>query len=128
MNGKIYCFQYDITDNHAYRQEYEYRQNKGSRFIYLDLSDELDDNDVSFCKTDVEKDQAIDVAIIDGHKIIYLYTFIDDINRALEVMSKRIEIEFADIQRKYEQFIKIREEFNKTKACIKEKYPDGKRY
>lgn len=130
MEGKIYCFQYDITNNLAFRQEYDYYSiNNDSEYVYFELED---DRTICLNRVDVEVDNEIDVVNIEGRKVIWLYTFIDDINRALDVLYRKIESEREKVkaeieakQRNYATLSDILVTFEEKKNTIKEKYPNG---
>lgn len=130
MEGKIYCFQYDITNNLIFRKEYDYYSiNNDSEYVYFELED---DRTICLNRVDVEVDNEIDVVNIEGRKVIWLYTFIDDINRALDVLYRKIESEREKLQaeieakqRNYATLSDILVIFEQKKNTIKEKYPNG---
>lgn len=130
MEGKIYCFQYDITNNVAVRQEYDYYSVKNiPEDVYFELKD---GRTVCLNRVDVEVDNTIEAVNIEGRKVIWLYTFVDDINRALDVLYRKIESEREKVkaeieakQRNYATFSDILVTFEQKKNIIKEKYPKG---
>lgn len=113
-NKTLYCFVYDTKENKCYTDHYEADELNGDYFIH-------DDND--------------ETILVQGYKIdkpqtyagdIYLYTFVNDANRATEVTEKYIK-DIVDAA--YDEFAKAKDILRRViikRGEVKEKFPDGK--
>lgn len=109
----LYCFVYDTKENKCYTDHYEASELNGDYFIH-------DDND--------------ETILVQGYKIdkpqtyagdIYLYTFINDANRAMELTEKYVK-DIVDAA--YNELAKAKDILKRViiKRCeVKEKFPDG---
>lgn len=117
--NKLYCFQYDTTGNKAYRQEFDAEEYNGDYFIRDDSDETIF---IGGCDIDVA-----DVAKVHGNNIIYLYTMVDDVNRALGLISKAFEDSINEKKKQLEKLETIYVAFSCEKCRIKEKYPNGQK-
>lgn len=113
-NKTLYCFVYDTKENKCYTDHYEASELNGDYFIH-------DDND--------------ETILVQGYKIdkpqtyagdIYLYTFVNDANRAMELIEWHIK-DIVDAA--YDELAKAKDILRRVtikRGEVKEKFPDGK--
>ncbi len=124
MQDKIYCFQWDITNNNVFRQEYDCYINEKSSFIHFELED---GRDISLNKSDVENENSIDAVKLDGNTILFIYTFTDDVNRALEMFNKKITEYVNKAKNELNFYENLLGTLVDKQEYIKNKYPSGKK-
>ena len=124
VDNKIYCFQWNVTNNQVFRQEYEYTETKYGD-IFFSLGEEDDSRDVFLTKLTVELEQEIDAVKIDGETYMYIYTFKDDVNRALELFYQENKKMYEKYKKATEFYEGILDTLSAKQKEIKAKYPEG---
>ena len=89
---KLYCFQYDITNNAVFKQEYTPRETE--HFYEVVFDEEIDDH--AYIDKEKVAKECVDGDIISGRKIFYVYTFDGDVNHAMELFEKKLAETIAE--------------------------------
>ena len=117
--NKLYCFQYDINNNKVFRQEYDVEEHK---YSYTLIDD--DDDFIAVPKENIDKIKTFKNS---QDRIIYVYTFTDDVNAILDDINHYFCDEIADAENTIQRMKDLQSKFLKEKDRIAKKYPSGKR-
>ena len=119
IDKKLYCFQYDVTNDKVFMQEFTPRETEHSYEIVFD--EEIDDH--AYIDKEKVAEEYVDGDVIDGRKIFYVYTFNGDVNHAMELFEKEFAKTIAEEERKLRNIKQAYDIFLKKQAEILSKYP-----
>lgn len=125
MHRKIYCYQYNIAKNSVLYQEFTLQPKDDKDYPYYVLLNKYDNHEPIYVrKEDVDNEIVQSLA---SEKIIYIYTFKNDVNHALELFNKTFKECIEEEQAKLKQVKKAFNSLVDKQKEIKAKYPTGKR-
>lgn len=116
---KLYCFQYDATNDKVFMQEFTPRETEHSYEVVFD--EEIDDH--AYIDKEKVAEECVDGDTIDDRKIFYVYTFNGDVNHAMELFEKKFAETIAEEERKLCNIKRAHDIFLKKQAEILSKYP-----
>lgn len=114
---KLYCFQYDANENMTYRRECDAEEYKNNYFIG-------DEEHIMIPKEDIDK---VKLYKDNQDKIIYMYTFTDDVNSVLDDINLYLCNEIVNAENTLQKMKDLQSKFLKEKDRIAKKYPSGKK-
>ena len=117
----LYCFQYDVTNDKVFKQEYTPRETK---YYYEVIFDEAIEGYACIDKEKVAKEYVRENTI-GGEKIFYVYTFNGDVNHAMELFEKELAKAIAEEEEKLGNVKRVHDTLLKKQAEMLSKYPNG---
>ena len=114
---KLYCFQYNVNENATFRQEFDAEEYKNNYFIDYEEDIIIPKEDIGEVKSYKDNQD----------RIIYVYTFTDDVNTALESINCYLCNELFNAEKVLQTKKDLLSKFLKEKDKIAKKYPSGKK-
>ena len=121
IDKKLYCFQYDVTNNAVFKQGYTPRETENNYEVIFD--EETDDH--AYIDKEKVAEEYVDGDIINGRKILYVYTFNENVNHAMELFEKEFAETIAEEERKLRNIKQVHSILLEKQAEILAKYPNG---